>query len=101
MIFGKDASIQAEKISNVMFGNPLEVLATMTTEEISALANEVGSVQLNENSARILELLVESGLAPSNGEAKKLIASGSIFFNEQKITDIQQEIKKSDLIHNI
>ncbi|MDR0861079.1 MAG: hypothetical protein LBO09_09255 [Candidatus Peribacteria bacterium] len=46
---------------------------------------------------RILELLVQSGLAPSNGEAKKLIQSGSIFFNEEKIEDINYSIKKADL----
>jgi tyrosyl-tRNA synthetase len=73
----------------------------MTPAEKIALANETGSVHLEADEARILELLVQSGLAPSNGEAKKLIQSGSIFFNEEKITDINALIKKSDLPNSI
>lgn len=101
MIFWHDASVQAEKISKILFGDPLEILPTMTSDEITALANEVGNINLPEGGIRILELLVQTWLAPSNGEAKKLIASGSIFFNEQKVEDIQKEIKKADLINNI
>jgi tyrosyl-tRNA synthetase len=44
---------------------------------------------------------VQSGLAPSNGEAKKLIQSGSIFFNEQKVEDINATIQKTDLINGV
>jgi tyrosyl-tRNA synthetase len=46
---------------------------------------------------KIIELLVQSKLAPSNGEAKKLIQSGSIAFNEEKVNDINTIIKLSDL----
>ena len=72
----------------------------MNASEKQALAYETGSVSLREDT-RILELVVESGLAPSNSEAKKLIQSGSLFFNEQKVEDGTTIIKKSDLINGI
>lgn len=101
MIFGQEASIQAEKISQILFNDPLEILAQMQESEINALCAEVGSVELNTTGKRILELIVASGLASSNGEAKKLINSGALFLNETKITDPQQEIQTSDLINQV
>jgi tyrosyl-tRNA synthetase len=99
MIFGAESNQQAEKISKVLFGadNTLQIISEMNKADLQALAYETGSVQLEGTEMRILELLVQSGLAPSNGEAKKLIQSGSIFFNEEKIEDINYSIKKADL----
>jgi tyrosyl-tRNA synthetase len=79
----------------------MDIIANMNTEEKQALANETGNVTLTDEETRILELLVQSGLATSNGEAKKLIQSGSIFFNEKKVDDINATIKKADLINGI
>ncbi|MDR2191045.1 MAG: hypothetical protein LBP53_08005 [Candidatus Peribacteria bacterium] len=50
---------------------------------------------------RILEMVVAAGLAPSNSEAKKLLQSGSLFFNEQKIQDTNFLIQKSDLPNGV
>jgi tyrosyl-tRNA synthetase len=46
-------------------------------------------------------LVVQSGLASSNGEVKKMIQAGSIYFNEEKIEDIQKTIKSDDLINGV
>jgi len=46
-----------------------------------------------------LDLCVQAGLAESNGEVKKLIQSGSIYCNEEKIEDIQKVVSKSDFIN--
>jgi len=47
----------------------------MQRADIDALAQETGKVVFVGKEMRMLEILVESGLAPSNGEAKKLIQS--------------------------
>jgi tyrosyl-tRNA synthetase len=103
MIFGKAATLQAEKISEIFFGskNTLQLIAEMDDGDIDALAYETGSITLQGEETRILELIVQSKLAPSNSEAKKLIQSGSLFFNEQKIEDITTIIKKTDLINGV
>jgi tyrosyl-tRNA synthetase len=101
MIFGKQASIQAGKISEILFGSgdKMQIIAEMNQDEVQALAYETGSIQLEGEETRILEILVQSGLAPSNSEAKKLIQSGSIAFNEQKVDDINTSIRKTDLLN--
>jgi len=48
-----------------------------------------------------LELLVQSGLAESNGEAKKLIQQGAISVNEQKVSDIAQIFSKANAVNNV
>jgi hypothetical protein len=48
-----------------------------------------------------LELLVQSGLTESNGEAKKLIQQGAISVNEQKVSDIAQTFSKADAVNNV
>jgi tyrosyl-tRNA synthetase len=103
MIFGKASAVQAEKISRLLFGteDAAQILTSLCPEDIQALAYETGSIRLEGDEMRILEVVVASGLAPSNSEAKKLIQSGSLTFNEQKIDDPQYVIKKADLLNGV
>ena len=73
----------------------------MSEDEKSALARETWSVKMNWNEVRLMDLIVESCLASSNWETKKLIQAGSIYFNEEKVEDIQKIIKSDDLINGI
>jgi len=100
MVFGKRAVQQANEITQILFGegDKMGIIAGMSFDALQALARETGSVVLEGEEMRILELLVVSGLSLSNGEAKKLIQSGSISFNEEKVNDINFVVKKADLI---
>ena len=101
----KDLHWQAEcekvqKIIDVLFGDwdKLAIISKMSDDEKSALARETWSVKLQWES-RLLDLIVESGLASSNWETKKMIQAGSIYFNEEKVEDIQKVVKSDDLIN--
>ena len=100
VIFGKQATIQAEKISEILFGNgdKMELIKSMNQGELAALAKETGGCKLHAE-ARILELCVQTWICESNGEAKKLLQSGSIFVNETKIEDIQTTFSDADLVN--
>jgi len=106
--FIKDLHWEAEyqkvqKIIDVLFGNwdKLELISKMSDDEKAALARETWSVKMQWDETRLMDLIVESGLAPSNGEVKKMIQAGSIYFNEEKVEDIQKVVKSSDLINGI
>jgi len=49
----------------------------------------------------VIDLFTQSGLTSSNGDAKKMIQSGSLFVNETKVTDIQMTISKENLVNGI
>jgi tyrosyl-tRNA synthetase len=92
---------KVQKIIDVLFWDTdkLAIISNMSEDEKSALARETWSVKLQWDEVRLLDLIVESGLASSNWETKKLIQSGSIYFNEEKVEDIQKVVKSDDLVN--
>lgn len=102
-LFGKQAAEQAEKISDFLFGSEdkMQMLSEFSREEIQALARETGSCEINENEIRVLELLVKCGIVDSNGEAKKMIAQGAIYINENKISDIASSFSTQDASNGV
>ncbi len=102
-LFGKQAAEQAEKITDFLFGSEdkMQMLSEFSREEIQALARETGSCEINENEIRVLELLVKCGIVDSNGEAKKMIAQGAIYVNENKISDIASSFSTQDASNGV
>ena len=100
-LHGQTEYEKIQKITEILFGNwdKLELISKMSDDEKSALARETWSVKMNWNKVRLLDLIVQSGLASSNWEVKKMIQAGSIYFNEEKIEDIQKVVKSDDLIN--
>jgi tyrosyl-tRNA synthetase len=92
---------KVQKIIDVLFWDwdKLAIISKMSEDEKTALARETGSVKMTWNEVRLMDLIVESGLASSNWETKKLIQAGSIYFNEEKVEDMQKTIKSNDLIN--
>ncbi|MCK9272237.1 tyrosine--tRNA ligase [Candidatus Gracilibacteria bacterium] len=101
IIFGKKASNQAEMISDMLFGNKdkLEILKTLTKDDLEALAKETGSTNFTSGLI-ILDALINSGLASSRGDGRKLIEGGGIYLNETKVTDGFAEITDGDFINS-
>jgi tyrosyl-tRNA synthetase len=46
-----------------------------------------------------LDIFTESGLTSSNGDAKKMIQSGSLFVNEVKVQDPQMIFSNTDFVN--
>ncbi|MBP7885018.1 hypothetical protein KAZ93_02505 [Patescibacteria group bacterium] len=65
LIFGDEEARQAQMISQILFSkdNPLDIIATMSAEDIGALQQETGGVQsaeLRVQSDTIVNLLVQT-----------------------------------------
>ncbi len=101
-IFGEVAAKQAWLITNALFSweNPLIHINTMTEEDLQALHKATSTTQSTVLPTRLIDALVTSGLCESNGQAKKDIANGAIFVNEEKTTDINQMIWTEHLLQN-
>jgi len=54
-----------------------------------------------EKEIKVLDIFTQSGLTSSNGDAKKMIQSGSLFINEEKVTDPQMILSQKDFINGI
>ena len=103
VLFWKEAVKQAEKISKVLFGGEdiIETIKWFEREDLDALEDETGSVAIKETEAKVLDIFTQSGLTSSNGDAKKMIQSGSLFINEVKVEDPQMIVSKNDCINSI
>lgn len=82
LIHGEDEAIKARDAAEALFGNGGN-LDNMPTTKV-------------EENVSILDALVQTGMAPSKGQAKTLIAQGGISLNDQKIEDITYKLSDED-----
>lgn len=103
VLFGKTAVLQAEKISKILFGweDIIETITWCDSNDIDALAQETWSIAIQETEVKVLDIFTQSGLTSSNGEAKKMIQSWSLFINEIKVEDPQLILSKKEFINGV
>ena len=82
LIHGEDEAIKARDAAEALFGNGGN-LDNMPTTKV-------------EENISILDALVQTGMAPSKGQAKTLIAQGGISLNDNKIEDISYRLSGED-----
>lgn len=91
LVHGADKAESARNVTAVLFGDtPFEQLLN---EDLEMLADEIPTT----TSGNIINALVTSGVASSNGEARRLLGGGAISVNGQKITE-DQSVKAPSLI---
>ena len=100
-IFGNQAAEDARLVTRTLFGgrNPVEEITGMDETQVAALRDATGGHVVSEWPTRVPALLTSIGLTESNGEAKQMIKSGSVYINEEKVTDLGQEVTADDLIN--
>jgi len=85
IVHGKARAGSVERVTSVLFGNA--DFSTLETTDIDMLASEIPVVATGKS---LIEILVESGSATSNGEARRLIKNGAVTIGSQKITEDRQ-----------
>jgi tyrosyl-tRNA synthetase len=63
-------------------------LSQLQSETLRAALREAGATQAARGTG-IVDLLVESGLAQSKGEARRTIAEGGAYLNNERVTDVE------------
>ncbi len=82
LVHGQERYQSVQRVTNVLFGG--REFNTLSADDIEVLAGEIPTVGLNKT---MIEILTESGVAGSNGEARRLMASGAVSIDGEKITD--------------
>ncbi len=83
MVHGKEEADKAQEAARALFGGGGDKSEMPTTE----LTND----QFGDGQIGIMNLLVACGLAPSKGEARRLVQQGGVSVNDEKITDIDRK----------
>lgn len=82
LVHGEARMQSVEKVTSVLFGG--ESVVNLSEDELSMLADEIPTVSVG---GIVVEALVGTGIASSNGEARRLIEGGAISINGEKLTE--------------
>jgi tyrosyl-tRNA synthetase len=98
LVHGDHETGQVIAASQALFGRgDLRELDESTLNAAMAEA-PTGSVRLSDEPT-IVDLLVASGLTPSRGAARRAVAEGGAYVNNEKVTDEEWRPTKEDLLH--
>lgn len=97
LVHGVDATEKVIAASAALFGQgDLEVLDEAT---LTAATAEIPQATVPAAKLGIVDLLVASGLSPSNSAARRTIAEGGAYVNNEKFTDPESVVDAAKLLH--
>lgn len=82
LVHGKERTESVMRVTDVLFGRAS--FSDLISDDLDALSLEIPTVATGKT---VIEALVDSEVASSNGEARRLITGGAVSVNDQKITE--------------
>ena len=99
LVHGADHVARAERASQVLFGEDLTALAI---DDVLAVFDDVPSTELTAEEfgvgIGVVELVARVGLAPSKGEARRLVQSGGVYVNNRRLADPAHKLSRDQAI---
>jgi tyrosyl-tRNA synthetase len=96
LVHGEREMAQAVAASQALFGRGS--LEELTPETLRAALTEAGLVHLGEL-PDVAGLLKEAGLVPSMKEARRVIAEGGAYVNNNRIAEVDATVSPEELLH--
>ncbi|MPY11900.1 tyrosine--tRNA ligase [Arthrobacter bussei] len=97
LVHGVEATDKVIAASAALFGQG--DLASLDLPTLQAATAELESVTVERDCLGIIELLVASGLSASNSAARRTVAEGGAYVNNQKISDVDHVVGEAHLLH--
>ena len=100
LVHGPEATAEAMRASEILFGGDLAGVSEATFNEIvgEVPTKEIGKADLDGAGKPLVELLVHGGLCPSKGQARKDIEGGGVYVNNQREASFQRVVAAKDLL---
>jgi tyrosyl-tRNA synthetase len=100
MVHGAEQVARAEHASSLLFG---EDITTLSVADVLAVFDDVPSTELpadalGADGIAIVDLVARVQLAPSKGEARRLVQSGGIYVNNRRVADPQARVRRAEAI---
>ena len=102
MCHGQEALDKAIEASQMLFGGNSEALRRLDERTFLAVFADVPSFTIAKADLplNIMDFLaVNTGILPSKGEARKMIAGGGISINKDKVLDIAYNVTEDDIVN--
>lgn len=94
------------KVSELLFNKKAtkENLQAMDADDLSTVAQEIPSFPISravlENSIPVIDLLAETNIVSSKGDARRAIKGNAVSINKEKVNDQDASINKEQLLHD-
>jgi tyrosyl-tRNA synthetase len=100
LIHGPGATQDAIRASEILFGGSLEGVGENTFNDVvgEVPSFEIDKTKLDGAGTPLVELLVQSALCPSKGQARKDIEGGGIYVNNVREASATRAITGNDLL---
>ncbi len=100
LVHGPSATAEAMRASEILFGGDLAGISESTFGEIvgEVPTKEIDKSALDGSGKALMELLVQSGLSPSKGQARKDIEGGGVYVNNVRESSFQRTVRANDLL---
>jgi tyrosyl-tRNA synthetase len=101
MVHGAEGLERAERATAVFFGSrPAQDLPAAELLDVfsDVPSTEVPRARLDGEGIPVVDLLAESGVASSKGEARRLIAGGGISVNGERVATPEQRVRAEEAI---
>jgi tyrosyl-tRNA synthetase len=100
LIHGENATQEAMRASQILFGGDLKDIAESTFNEIigEVPTKEIEQSKLDGAGIPLVELLVHAGLCPSKGQARKDIEGGGVNINNVREASATRTVTAGDLL---
>jgi tyrosyl-tRNA synthetase len=97
LVHGPDEAVQAIAASEALFGRGS--LDSLTAETLRAALSEAGLISVRGELPTVVGLLQRSGLVSSANEARRTVAEGGAYVNNERVTDGEAVPPASALLH--
>lgn len=98
LVHGESELARVEKASQALFGSAIRELDERTLLDVMGGAPSTKKAKSQLGTYTLIDALVDSQLCASKGAARKEIAGGGIYVNNERATDPATNLKPSDLI---
>ena len=94
----------AKQASEILFSNSaVDALKQLDEQQLLEVMDGVprvnASISTLEEGINIVNFLADSGIFPSKGEARKMLQNGGVSLNKEKITSIEENVSKQQLLN--
>ena len=96
LVHGQQALDSAERITAALFAGELDALTEQDLEQLKLDGMDATEVAPGEG---LLAVLAEAGLAPSRGQARKLVASNGVRINGEVCSDAEAQLDFADALY--
>jgi len=96
LVHGADTAAAAAEASQALFGDG--DLASLDAATLETAFADLPRASLRDPMPSVLDLLVESGLSESRGQARRTLNEGGAYVNNQRVTDATAVPDQSELL---